>query len=174
MRGGAACLGGARVTAASGPRAAEKTRTQAGPRRSPARSLAPTRAAPQHLRPRRAGVPARSADHRNPRPANRTHPPATSTPSLGGSRDVEGARRPRQLRPAQQPQPGTRGPAAGARPGRRWGGGEAPCAPQGPMGVQQVACVGGAYPWRRDGDQRGRMGSDPCAPRWPIRVRSMR
>lgn len=57
MGGGVACLGGARVTAASGPRAAARTRAQAGPRRSSARSLAPTRAAPQNLRPRKASAP---------------------------------------------------------------------------------------------------------------------
>lgn len=57
MRGRAACPGGAWVTAASGPRAAERTPAQAGPRGSSARSSAPTRAASRHLRPRWAGGP---------------------------------------------------------------------------------------------------------------------
>lgn len=56
MRGGAACLGRARVTATSGLRTDERTRAQAGPCGSPARSRAPTRAAPQHLGPRGAGA----------------------------------------------------------------------------------------------------------------------
>lgn len=98
--------------------------------------------APQAALGRRPALNRRIAEARD-LPTALTRLPATSTPSPGGSRDVEGARRPGQLLPAQ-PQPGSRGPAAGARPGRPWGGGEAPCAPQGPMGLQQVACVGGA------------------------------
>lgn len=134
MRGGAACPG--RVRATGG-------RADAGAGRAPrvARALLRTdtggATAPQAVSGRRPKLDRRMAEARD-LPAALTRLPATSTPYPGGRRDVEGARRPGQLRPTS-----ARQPAAGARPRRRWGGSEAPCAPQRPMGLQQVDCVGG-------------------------------
>lgn len=137
-----------RVTAASGPRAAE--REDAGAGQGPAGR---PRAPPQHRLGWRRGTSGRAA----PEPHARSAPsrkPETCQPHspgylrcAGRAQAGTGTSRERVSSGGCGPlnlSPGSRGTVAGARLRRGWGGGEAPCAPQGPMGWQQVACVGGA------------------------------
>lgn len=84
---------------------------------------------------------ARSADGGSPRPASRTHPATCDVHTV--PRRAQGSQGCASAGVAAARSTSARQPAAGARPRRRWGGSEAPCAPQRPMGLQQVACVGG-------------------------------
>lgn len=159
MRGGEACPGGARVTVASGPRAAERTWAQAWPPRV-ARALLSTdtggATALQAAPSRRPALNRRISEARD-LPTALTRLPAMSTPSPAGSRNAEGARPPDQLRPAQ-PQPGSRG-AGGRREarapvGRRRGAvrtaGTNGIAASGLRG-RGITPGGGTGPQRRDG-----------------------
>lgn len=163
MRGGAACPG--RVRATGG-------RADAGAGRAPrvARALLRTDSggatAPQAVPGRRPKLDRRMAEARDLLAAL-TRLPATSTPYPGGRRDVEGARRPGQLRPAQ-PQPGSRRRARGQDAG---GAGARRRAHRN----DQWACSkwpawAGHKAGRRGGSLGGGAGREPCSSQRPIRV----